>query len=136
MLRLISFAGAAALTACVSQPQPVIVTPEKQARLNQLLEGKAPGTPVTCISRMQADDMTVISDATVLFRDGGRRVFRNDFNGGRCTGLGSGFYAMQTRSFGSQLCRGDLVSVVDTRTGMMVGTCILGDFVPYTRPNA
>lgn len=133
MLRFTLLLAAVMLPACAMQPpQPAMVTPEKQARLQQLLEGKLAGAPVSCITHRQADDMTVISDNTVLFRDGSR-VFRNDFNGARCTGLGSGFYAMQTRTSGSGLCRGDIVNIVDTRTGMMVGTCTLGDFVPYTR---
>ena len=36
-----------------------------------------------------------------------------------------------TRSQGSQLCRGDIGTVTDMTSGMVVGSCALGDFVPY-----
>ena len=31
------------------------------------------------------------------------------------------------------MCSGDIATVADLRTGMTVGSCTLGDFVPYTR---
>jgi len=36
-----------------------------------------------------------------------------------------------TKNFGPQLCRGDLATVVDNSSGMSVGACSLGDFIPY-----
>ena len=50
--------------------------------------------------------MVVIDDNTVLFRDG-RTIYRNDFQGGTCNHLGSGFFALLTRRIGGiGLCRG------------------------------
>jgi hypothetical protein len=37
-----------------------------------------------------------------------------------------------TRSSGSGLCRGDIARVADVSTGMIVGSCAVGDFIPYT----
>jgi hypothetical protein len=39
--------------------------------------------------------------------------------------------ALVTKNFGPQLCRGDLATVVDNSSGMSVGACSLGDFIPY-----
>jgi len=134
MKRIFLLAAAATLAACsTTPPQPQAVSAEGQAKLQQLLAGKVPGPPTSCISRLRADDMVVISDNLVLFKDGSNRVYRNDFGGGGCSGLASGFYAMKTRSSGSSLCRGDIVEVVDTRSGMLRGACTFGDFVPFTR---
>ena len=130
-------AAAATLAACTTTPpQPQPLSADGQAKLQQLLAGKVAGAPSSCIPRHRADDMVVISDDLVLYKDGSNRVYRQDFGGAGCSGLASGFYAMQTRSSSSNLCRGDIVQVVDVRSGMLRGACTFGDFVPFTRPAA
>ena len=67
----------------------------------------------------------------MLFRDGPRRVYRNELLG-NCSGVGDQNYALVTNSYSGRLCRGDIAKVVDLQSGMMVGSCAIGDFVPYT----
>jgi hypothetical protein len=38
------------------------------------------------------------------------------------------------RSSGGSLCRGEIGEVVDLRSGVTMGSCVLGDFIPYSRP--
>jgi hypothetical protein len=124
---------AAAVGAC-APVLPVERTPQAEAHLQQLLTGRVPGPPVSCLPDYRSNDMVVIDDSTVLFRDG-RTVYRNDFQGGACNHLCSAFYALLTRRFGGVgLCRGDIAQVIDTGTGMTVGSCVVGDFIPYTKP--
>jgi hypothetical protein len=73
--------------------------------------------------------MVTIDDRTIVFKRG-RQVYVNHLLG-ECDGLDSGFYTLVTRSGGSGMCRGDISHVTDVRTGMMVGSCAIGDFVPY-----
>ena len=96
--------------------------------------GKTPGKPVGCLPSWRSNDMVVIDDNTVVFRDTARRVYRNDFRGGACSQLGNGFYTLVTKSTGSGLCSGDLAQVVDVKSGFTVGSCVIGDFVPYEGP--
>lgn len=118
--------------ACVPV-QPVARTPQAEAHLQTLLNGRVPGPPVSCLPDYRSNDMVVIDDSTILFRDG-RTVYRNDFQGGSCSHLGSGFYALLTRRTGGiGLCRGDIAGVIDTGSGRTVGSCVVGDFVPYTK---
>ena len=124
----------AGLAACSTAPQPVIRSAEKQAEYVQLLEGKVAGAPVNCLPSYNADDMRVIDDNTVVFRQGGNRSYVAHLEGG-CPNLGRGGYAMLTKQFGSgSLCRGQIATVVDTGSGMTVGSCVFGSFTPYTRP--
>lgn len=124
---------AAALAACSTAPEAPR-TAQAEAHLQKLLSGKSPGPARTCLPHYRADNMVVIDDNTVVFRDGST-VYRNDFQGGACARLGSGFYAMLTRtSGGTGLCRGDIAQVIDTSSGMTIGSCVLGDFVPYSKP--
>ena len=123
---------AAALGSCSTVP-PEPRSASAEAHLQSLLAGRVASQPMACLPHYRADNMVVVDDNTVVFRNG-RTVYRNDFQGGACSRLGSGFYALLTRrTGGTGLCRGDIAEVVDTSTGINVGSCVLGDFVPYTR---
>lgn len=130
-MRLLIFATAAiGLAACataMSQPEPRSV--KAQATYDKLLAGKTAGRPANCLPLLRSHDMVVIDDNTILYRDG-RTTYVNQPLGS-CNLLSRGSYALVTRSFGSQLCRGDIANVVDASTGVTVGSCALGDFVPY-----
>ena len=122
----------AALAGCATPPPPAARTAEAQAKLQQLIGGRAPGQAVGCLPSYSARDMRVIDDNTIAFRSGGD-LYVNDLSAGGCTQLGSGFYTLVTRSSGGSLCSGDIAQVMDVSTGMTVGSCALGDFIPYRR---
>jgi hypothetical protein len=133
MFRMFLLLSAVALAACTTRPPPGR-TAAAEAHLQKLLAGKAAGAPITCLPSYRSNDLVVIDDNTVVFRDG-RTVYRNDFQGGACSQLGSGHYALLTKQFGGAgLCRGDIAQVIDTTAGHIVGSCVLGDFVPYVGP--
>jgi hypothetical protein len=107
----------------------------EQAELAQLTAGKVAGAPISCLPHYDAKDMITINDRTVAFRVNRSKVYLNGMQGG-CPSLRPP-YALVTRQFGSpNLCRGDIAQVVDTSTGMAFGSCVFGDFIPYTRPRA
>ncbi len=124
---------AATLAGCSTAPEPRSARAEDQLR--RALDGKVAQAAVSCLPSFRSGDMTVIDDNTILFREG-RTVYRNDLNGGRCSQLGSGHYALVTRSFGGGLCRGDIAQVMDVANGFTVGSCVIGDFVPYRAPRS
>ncbi|HEX6741931.1 MAG TPA: DUF6491 family protein [Sphingomicrobium sp.] len=127
--------GAAIVGCTTTAAQQPIRTAQNQQRYDQLLAGKVAGPPVSCLPTYHQDDMVVIDDQTVAFRQGSNRVYVNHMQGG-CSNLG-GSYALVTKQFGSaQLCRGDIGQVVDLTNHFTVGSCVFGDFVPYTRPRA
>lgn len=127
------FLAAAMLAGCSTAPPPMGMEAQSEARLQNLIDGKVAGQPMSCLAPRRADRMVVIDDNTVAFREGSN-VYVNRIQGG-CNQLGSGFYALVTRSYGSSgLCRGDIAQVADLTTGTTVGSCVLGDFVPYSRP--
>ena len=105
-------------------------TARAETHLTRALSGKVAGKAVDCLPAFRSNDMSVIDDNTILFRDGRSTVYRNDPPGG-CRPIGAPGYALVTHIFGPSLCRGDIAQVVDTSTGMFAGSCVLGDFVPY-----
>jgi hypothetical protein len=127
--------GATALAGCSATPprETAMAQAKAQARLDQLLAGKVPGPPQTCLQGYRANDMIVIDDYTIAFRDGVNRVWINKPQG-PCNLLSAGPYALVTHQVGGLgLCRGDIGTVVDTLNHSSVGSCVIGDFIPYVK---
>jgi hypothetical protein len=128
---------ASCTTAVADQQQR---TPRKQARFDQIIAGKVAGAPLNCLpSYLNANDMTVIDDSTIVFSRGASSgpVYVAHMRG-PCTGLGgAGANALVTRQVGaSGLCSGDIATVQDLMAHITVGSCTFGEFIPYTRPGA
>ena len=122
-------AALAGLTACETATEPQQRSAQMQATYDRLLAGKVAGPAVKCLPTRNSSDMTVIDDNTILFRDG-RTIYLNQPLGG-CGNLHQSGRALVTRNVGPQLCRGDIATVVDNTSGITVGSCSLGDFIPY-----
>jgi hypothetical protein len=129
-LRVSALALIAACSACTSSDVSEPRSARAETELTRALAGKVAGAPVKCLPSFRTNDMTIIDDNTILFREGRRRVYRNDPPGG-CSPMGRGGYALVTHSLAGEMCRGDIVRVVDLSSQMMTGSCSLGDFVPY-----
>lgn len=124
---------ATGLASCTTAPpQQLQRTDRAEAQLQQLVAGRVAGKPMTCLPNYRPDNMVIIDDNTVFYR-AGSQLYRQDFMGGHCNGLATGGYALVTRQFSGTLCRGDIAQVMDTSSGVPIGTCVVGDFVPYYR---
>lgn len=131
-MRIFIFASAVVgLCACATASEPAQRSASAQRQFDNLLAGKVAGKAEKCLPTYRSNDMTIIDDDTILFRDG-RTVYVNKPLGG-CMNLNRSGSALVTRNMGPQLCRGDLATVVDNSTGMSLGACSLGDFVPYRK---
>jgi Family of unknown function (DUF6491) len=113
-----------------SAPAPIA---EKEAKLlEKELKGKVAGEPVNCISRIGQDNMIRISDDMLLFRQSGRLIYQNKLRSS-CPGLARDNDIVVTETYGGQLCRGDLLRLVDRTSGIPGPVCSLGEFVPYRK---
>lgn len=127
---LILAAVASSLLACeTTDNMPTQRSAQAQATYDRLLASKSQGKAESCLPLQRSNDMEVIDDDTILYRDGRTTYVNKPL--GSCNNLGRGGYALVIRSTGSQLCRGDIANVVDATNGVTVGSCALGDFVPY-----
>ena len=105
---------------------------DKEAKiLAKELKGKVAGEPRNCINSRGVDAIR-ISDDTLLYRESGRLVYQNKLRG-PCHGLTRGDDILVTESFSGQLCRGDLIRLVDRTSGIQGPVCSLGEFVPYRK---
>jgi hypothetical protein len=95
------------------------------------LAGKVAGAPKSCISLTESRSSTTYREA-ILYRVNRNLVYLNDL--GKCSALRRDNIQV-TDVRGSQLCRGDIVRMVDRGSGMQMGACAFSDFVPYRTPD-
>jgi hypothetical protein len=125
----------ATLVSCTAAPPDPAVSARAAQRYQELVGGKVAGPAQGCLPLLPTrGDMVVIDDQTVIFKGSGGRVYVNHLSPG-CTGVGQG-NALVTRQTGSTLCRGDIAQVQNFTSGITVGSCTLGDFIPYGPPGA
>ncbi len=85
--------GAALVGCSTAPPPPAMRSAQGQEQFQRLLAGKVAGPPVSCLPSTRNDDMTVIDEDTVIFRQSGNRVYLGHMAGG-CNMLGQGGYAL------------------------------------------
>ena len=120
-------AGCATAREPAAVPGPDALGPE----LGKLLAGRTPGKPVSCISLPQAQSSTMTGNA-IVYKSSNNRWYVNFPDGGRCDILRKN-RSIVTRTPGTQLCRGDIVRVVDFPSRFEYGACGMGDFIPYSK---
>ncbi len=120
------------LAACSTTASQQVRSQQAEEDLAKALAGRVAGTPVRCIPTYRADDMQIVDDWTILFKDGGTVYVQNPPGG--CPGIGSHRNILVSRPMPSnQLCSGDIQHLFDPVSKIGGGACVLGDFVPYTK---
>jgi len=100
-----------------------------QTRLQARLAGYTAGQPQTCIE----PNLTQNSErfgTTILYSNTGNLIYRNDTMGGCDFDRDA---LIVTKSYSGQLCRGDIVHLVDRNSHMFSGSCTFGSFIPYRK---
>lgn len=101
-----------------------------ERRMSALLDGKTPGDSQPCITTRPNTQSSIIGNRAILYRVG-RTVYRNDLDG-LCPTLNSDSTLVIQRYGSSQLCSGEILQVRDPHSGVSFGSCVLGEFTPYT----
>jgi hypothetical protein len=123
ILPLALLSGCATMTQTAQGPDP---------KLAAALEGRVAGKSQNCISLNQASGSEIFRDA-ILYREGRSRYWLADAPG--CgSSSGSNDYILVQNVFGSQLCRGDIIRLVERTGGFGAGACSITNFTPYTKP--
>lgn len=121
-LLLLALATLAATSAAAARAPD---TPDKD------LAGRVAGKAATCINQTRIDDSHLYPDGRILYRMKGGPDYLNAAGPGCATHAISPVIVSSTPS--TQLCRGDILRIVDATSGMFYGSCGLSDFVPYPR---
>ena len=112
--------------------EKVQLNEKQQAKLDQRLEGRTAGEPRSCIYSAAQRNMTVISDDVLIFGSSrnAKTIYVNKPYGG-CRNADRNILSY-SRPTGA-LCKGEAITLVDNGTGMSMGSCAFGEFVPYTK---
>lgn len=111
---------------------PAPAARKKSDPLADAIAGKVAGKPTDCIDPQFSDGPQIIDSRTILYRETGRRVWRNDL-AAACPALRPDV-ALIVRRFGSQLCRNDTFRVLEPGANIPSGICRFGSFTPYETP--
>jgi hypothetical protein len=134
MRNILLLTAAAAMASCTTAPQPTTRSAEGQQQFNMLLAGKVAQPQVSCVPPLRMNDMKIIDEDTIAFRDGPAHVYVATTSG--CSNLRpNGSYALVTKQYGGfGLCRGDISQVRDLASGMVVGSCSITSVTPFVIP--
>jgi hypothetical protein len=136
MRNILSLLACVTLVSCTAAGQPVGSRNAAGERsLALTTAGKVAGKPVYCVPSWNSNDMTIIDGQTVGFRNaGGGTSYVVHLSPG-CELMGTGHYALLSKKYGTaDTCRGDIQQVIDTTAHITVGSCVIGEITPYTRP--
>jgi hypothetical protein len=109
--------------------------PGSRARANaaRMLEGRTAEPTVSCIDQRRVHGNQSLDGGGILFGEPRDAVVYVNQPPGGCPDLNHGRILI-TRTTGSRLCSGDIVTVAEPSRGPMAGSCGLADFTPYRRP--
>ena len=134
MKKLITFAAIALSAGCTaaSADQRAQMEADGEAKLAaELRNYEQSGPPVSCVSQRDLGGNRSAGDAIVFGGRTSSTLYVNHPAGG-CPDLNFG-RALVIRTTSSQLCRGDIATVLDPVSRTEFGGCGLGDFTPYRR---
>lgn len=100
-----------------------------EAKLAKMLEGRAAGAPVECLSTFQRRNLEVVDHTALVFKDGDTYYVNRP--------AGVNFLSWDDvpvfKIWGSEVCSKDMVQLRDSSNWMPGATIVLDKFVPYKR---
>ena len=81
----------------------------------------------SCIGLRQIDSIDAVDENTLLIKSGVNDYYVNDVKG-RCNGATRNSTRFEYTTSLNQLCRNDILKIVDNGGGFMVGSCGVGSF--------
>ena len=120
--------GMAILASGAAEARKPQVSPE--ARLAKILQEYRPEKPVRCMDLQRMGSSQIIDRTAILYQSGSVYYLNRPLGGANTLRRDD---ILVTRTYGSQLCRGDVVRLLDSSSRFEHGFVSLGDFVPYRR---
>ena len=94
---------------------------------DQLSEFERTGELETCLPLRRINQLEALSDDVFLVRTGANGYYLNEVKG-RCNGATRSSNRIQYSTSLSQLCKLQIITIVENTNGFTVGSCSLGDF--------
>ncbi len=128
-MRTLGFLAAAMLLSAVPLQAAPRLAPE--AQLADMIDGRAAGEPVSCISLRNIRSMRIIEGTALVYRTGNTLYVNRPRSGAESLRK---WDAVLARPFSTQLCSTEVLQLFDPTTGIGRDSVFLGEFVPYRGP--
>ncbi len=93
----------------------------------RLAEFEPTGSVESCLNSSSISQITPLDGRNFLVQVGVSQYYLNKVNG-NCSGAERSFNRLQYTTSTSQLCRNEIITVVDNSSGFTVSSCGLGSF--------
>ncbi|MGY6660934.1 MAG: DUF6491 family protein [Glycocaulis sp.] len=124
--------GIAAAAAALGMASAVSAQDMSEAAAERLAQFERTGETRTCINITQLRSIQPLDDRHFLIEMRNRDTYLNVVSG-RCSHAATSNTYLQYSTTGTQLCRGEIVHVIDNGgQGMLSGSCGLGEFERLT----
>lgn len=116
--------ASAALAACATAGDSYEMSEKTAARL---AEFEATGETESCLSLTRIQSITALDDRHLLVRSTGKYYYLNKVSG-RCNGASRPGNRIQYTVSANQLCRNQIITIVENTNGFTTGSCGLNSF--------
>ncbi len=101
--------------------------PVNEAAAEKLAQFERTGETTTCLNTTRITSITAVDERTLLIRSGVSDYYVSDLDTD-CNGATRGSTRFEYSTSTSQLCRNEIIRVVDNGGGFLVGSCGMGSF--------
>ena len=131
LLPLLLFSVAACTQTAADVERQAAADAGTRAELDRELAGLVPGRTQGCATQTELRNLKTFGDTLVYDTNGSDKLVTRTSGG--CERVGAEGILV-TRTPSTQLCRGDIATVVDRNSRFTIGSCSFGDFTRYERP--
>ena len=93
----------------------------------KLAEYDRTGEVTSCVNVRQISSIDAVDEKTLLIKAGVNDYYVSDLKS-RCSGSTSTFNRFEYTTSTAQLCRNEIIRIVDNSTGFLAGSCGMGSF--------
>ncbi len=101
--------------------------PVNEAAAEKLAQFDRTGETTSCLNVTQIADITAVDERTLLIRSGANTYYVSDLKSD-CNGATRNSTRFEYSTSTSQLCRNEIIRVVDNGGGFLTGSCGMGSF--------
>ncbi len=131
MIKRMTIMGAIVIGGCATAG----AEPVNESAAAKLAEFDRTGEVTSCLNVTQVASIEAVDEKTLLIRSGVSNYYVSDLSS-RCSGATRGSTRFEYTTSTSQLCRNQIVRIVDNGGGFMVGSCGMGSFEKLTKKPA
>lgn len=128
MIKRLTLIGAIVVAGCATAG----AEPVNESAAAKLAEYDRTGDVTSCLNVTQIASIEAVDEKTLLIRSGVNNYYVSDLSS-RCNGATRGSTRFEYTTSTPQLCRNQILRIVDNGGGFLTGSCGMGSFEKLTK---